>query len=1083
MNSKTDDPSGNLESDANEPRSGACASSAACGCSPSISRRAFLQHSGWGAVALSAGAASAAVAGPFAPADSVDHFVPADKKLRPQWVEQLFAKGGRTWYAGDDLHTIGMPVGGVCAGQVYLTGDGRLVFCDIFNQFVNSGWGQINYKVGRLPTEMVNRRDFFSAPQIQQGFALRVETNAGSTSRSLDRKGFPDVRFCGEYPLANVVYRDADCPIDVQLTAYSPFIPLNADDSTLPATVFEFSLKNTSAASAKATLTGWLQNAAGYYSAEQFLGAAVRTNRITHGNLTTRLTCGLKAVEQPQDADAREPIILADFEGGDYGDWRVEGDAFGTGPARGTLERQQEVSGFRGTGLVNTYLGGDDRKHGKLVSPDFPIQRRYISFLVGGGNYKDKTCINLVVDGEVVRTAMGTQNERLRARNWSVRDLAGKKARIEIVDAESGPWGHINIDQIEQRDQPMGDDVTDLRLRPDFGTMCLATLRGTAEWATAGVPDGNAPEHVLAKTRGASETAEQPLDQPLTGALARRVTIEPGGEATIRFVVTWCMPNLYNRGKRVGNQYATRFPTAADVANYVADNFTRLDLRTRLWHETFYDSTLPHWLLDRLFSTVANLATTTCQWWENGRFWAWEGCGCCHGTCGHVWNYEHALARLFPQLERSTREMQDFAPGVGMVAETGEIRFRGEGWGIWAGDSQGGYVLKAYREHQMSADSEFLKRHWPHIRKAVEFLIGQDGNDDGVIEGRQHNTYDIDYYGPNTMVGSLYLGALRAAEEMANEIGDDDFAQRCQTIFQAGSRHTMDRLFNGEYFVQEVDLEKHPKHQYGDGCLADQLFGQGWAHQVGLGYLYPRESVAKTLASVWKYCWTPDVNLQNQAHQPERWFAFPGEAGLLTCTWPKSKHLGPNSTRYRNEVWTGIEYQVAGNMAWEGMVLEALAMCRAVHERYHPAKHNPFNEIECGDHYARALASWGVLIGLAGFEYHGPRAHIGFAPRITPADFRCAFTAAEGWGTLAQQRKPQQQQNVIAVRSGALRVKTLAFELPAGTTLEQLSVTAAGQVIQTTSKQDGARITVQLDEESMLKTNETLTATLDFAAV
>jgi uncharacterized protein (DUF608 family) len=1039
-----------------------------------------------GVAALSAVGTSAAVAGPFTPEDTVDHFVPVDKKLQTQWIEQLFGKGGATWYSGDDLNTIGMPIGGVCAGQVYLTGDGRLVFCDIFNQFVNSGWGQINYKVGRLATEMVNRREFYSAPQIEQGFALHVETDAGTSVRTLDRKGFPDVRFCGEYPLANVEYHDAGCPVDVQLTAFSPFIPLMDVESALPATVFEFSLKNTSSAAAQVTLTGWLQNAAAYYSGERFVGAAVRTNRIAHDNHTSLLSCGLKASERAQDDNARDPIVLADFEGGDYGDWRAEGDAFGAGPARGTLDRQQEVSGFRGKGLVNTYLGGNDQKHGKLVSPEFQIERRYISFLVGGGDYKDKTCINLVVDGEVVRSATGTQKERLRAYNWSVRDLAGRKARIEIVDAESGPWGHINIDQIEQRDQPMGDDVTDLRLCPDFGTMCLATLGGKAKFSAAAVPGDTAPEDVFATTDDPpadSDVAERPLDRPLIGALGQTVTMEPGREAMRRFVVTWRMPNLYCRGKLVGNRYATQFRSAADVVKYVAANYERLDLSTRLWHNTFYDSTLPHWLLDRLFSTVANLATTTCQWWENGRFWAWEGCGCCHGTCGHVWNYEHALARLFPRLERSTREMQDFAPGMGMIAETGEIRFRGEGWGIWAGDSQGGYILKAYREHQTSANAEFLKRNWPHIRKAVDFLIRQDDNDDGMIEGRQHNTYDIDYYGANTMVGSLYLGALRAAEEMATEMGDDDFAQRCRAIFQAGSRHTMERLFNGEYFIQEVDLEKHPKHQYGDGCLADQLFGQGWAHQVALGYLYPRESVRKALESIWKYCWTPDVNLQNQSHKPERWFALPGEAGLLTCTWPTSKHLGPTSTRYRNEVWTGIEYQVAGNMAWEGMVLEALAICRAIHERYHPAKHNPFNEIECGDHYARALASWGVLIGLAGWEYHGPRSHIGFAPRITPDDFRCAFTAAEGWGTIAQQRTTKQQQNTITVRFGTLRAKSLVLELPEGKKLEQLSVVVADRAVPAGSQQEGNRVTVHLDEEQILTTNATLTATLELSAV
>ena len=544
------------------------------------------------------------------------------------------------------------------------------------------------------------------------------------------------------------------------MQAFSPFIPLNAADSALPATVLEFTLKNTSASACRATLAGWLQNAVGWYSGERFTGSAVRVNRIVRRDGSTQLACSLKPLATAPAPAARDPILLADFEGEGYGDWQVEGEAFGPGPARGTLDRQQPVSGFRGKGLVNTYLGGDDRRHGKLSSPPFKIERDYLSFLVGGGPHKDKTCINLVVGGQVVRTATGQQEELLKPHNWSVRDLQGKEARIEIVDAESGPWGHINVDQIELRDTPLAEDVTDLKLRPDFGTMNLALLGPAADVALACLSPDPPPAAVFAKTGDsddASKPEERPLDQPATGALGRSLTLDPGQEATVTFVVSWHMPNLYRGNQRVGNFGAARFDSAEAVSDYIAGNYPRLAGQTRLWHDTYYDSTLPYWLLDRLHSTVANLATTTCQWWDNGRFWAWEGCGCCHGTCGHVWNYEHALARLFPQLERSTREMQDFAPGVGLVAATGEIRFRGEGWGIWAGDSQGGYILKAYREHQMSGDNAFLQRLWPNIRQAVEFLLAQDANDDGLLEGRQHNTYDIDYYGANTMVGSLYL--------------------------------------------------------------------------------------------------------------------------------------------------------------------------------------------------------------------------------------------------------------------------------------------------------------------------------------
>jgi hypothetical protein len=253
--------------------------------------------------------------------------------------------------------------------------------------------------------------------------------------------------------------------------------------------------------------------------------------------------------------------------------------------------------------------------------------------------------------------------------------------------------------------------------------------------------------------------------------------------------------------------------------------------------------------------------------------------------------------------------------------------------------------------------------------------------------------------------------------------------------------------------------------------------------------------VRQALESVWKYCWAPDIELQNQHHSPERWFAYPGEAGLFTCTWPKSRHMGPRSTRYRNEVWTGIEYQVANHMASEGMLTEALAICRAIDERYHPAKRNPFNEIECGDHYARALASWGMLIGLSGFEYHGPSGKLGFAPRITPEDFTAAFTAAEGWGSLSQTRRPGRQTNSVSVAWGRLVVGELAFALEPAAAVRSVTLTklsGAGmpgqpdapelgredlgqeQLAPGDVTQEGERVVISLPQEIVVEAGESL---------
>ncbi len=1029
-------------------------SSPGCGCG-SVGRREFLGWTGLGAASLGlAGSMLTSIAGPFEPGDTIDHFVPADKKLKPEWIEILFAKGGPTVYQGKDLEKIAMPVGGIAAGQLYLAGDGRLVHWDIFNKHNFSGYGNTNYQNMPPPDHA-----------LKQGFAIRVKCGGRTVTRGLDKQGFPGVRFCGEYPIGTVEYADAELPVAVRMEAFSPFIPLNAADSALPATLLEFTLKNTGGEAAEVVLAGWLENAVCCHSGQALYG--LRRNRLIDEDGLTLVVGSARAAKPPESP--REPITLADFEGADYAGWTVEGEAFGKAPAAGTLANQQEVSGFAGKGLVNTFLGGD-KPQGKLTSKPFKVERAFISFLIGGGSQAGKTCINLVVDGKTVRTAVGRDHEKLEPRNWDVRDLAGREARIEIVDAASGPWGHINIDQIELSDTPKMALHGTLEEQPDFGTMGLALLGGGGLSCVA-LPDGPLPDALFSDAGlAAAGATEKPFAQILCGAVGKSLTIEPGKEAKVAFAVVWCFPNRPEHG----NFYATRFADAAAVARYLAENRERLAGQTRLWHATWYDSSLPHWLLDRLFSTTSILATSTCQWWANGRFWAWEGVGCCHGTCAHVWNYEHSMARLFPQLERSVREMQDFNPKAGFDEATGAVRFRGEGWTMWAGDSQPGTVLKAYREHQCSADGEFLKRNWPRIKKALEFLFHEDSNDDGLIEGTQHNTYDINFEGPNTMVGSLYLAACLAAEKMAVEQGDAEFAARCRKVFESGRELSMKRLYNGEYFIQIVDLKKYPKHQYADGCLADQLFGQGWAHQVALGYVYPEEAVRTALRSIWRYCWAPDVGPQNEAHPPQRWFARPGQAGLFTCTWPKSKHLGPESVLYRDEVWTGIEYQVAGNMAWDGMLTEALAICRGVHERYHPSSHNPWNEVECGDHYSRAMASHGVFLGLSGFEYHGPKGHLGFAPRLTPDDFRGAFTAAEGWGTIGQKRTAAGQQERIDVKWGQLRVKTLAFELPADAKPGAVTVTAAGKPVAAQSKQDGRRVLITLAQPVVVKEGEAI---------
>ena len=986
------------------------------------------------------------------------HVIPIDKKLSRSDVKRMFQRGERLVWADEDANTVGMPVGGIAAGQLYLRGDGTLGLWQIFNKHIFSGYGATNY------------RTYKPESPVDSGFGVVIKQDDKITVRKLDHN-FGKVEFAGEYPIGLVRYGAKEFPIKVEMEAFSPFIPLNAKDSALPATLFHITLENTSSQSIQTGILAWLENPVCIDSAPGI--HALRRTRIVGEKGRAMIVHTAEKAPPPTAAEQPRPTVaLADFEGPDYGDWKATGEAFGKKPAGGTLANQNPVSGFLGKGLVNTFLGGDG-PHGTLTSPAFEISRKFINFLIGGGSQQRQTCINLLIDGKrrqpspggVVRTAVGKDNEKLESYFWDVSELEGKSAQIQIVDSASGGWGHINIDQIELADAPQQTPPGELEDLPDYGSMVLAC--GSGPWQTRTVLDAVGG---WAAQLNAENDVTFPVGGSKTTALATQpLKLAPGQKQTYTYALTWHFPNF-----KQGHEYANRFNSASEVAHYVLDNHERLAGDTKKWHQTFYeDSTLPRWLLFRLHSTVANLATGTCQWWKSGRFWGWEGVGCCEGTCTHVWNYAHAVARLFPELERSAREMQDF--GEGFHEDSGLVGFRSDN--NYAADGQCGTVLKAYREHLMSADGGFLKRNWPRIKKTLEFSIKQDGNDDGLIENSQHNTFDINFEGPNTFVGSLYLAALRAGEEMAKEMGDDEFAKRCRKIFESGGKLSVERLWDGEYFIEAVDLAKHPKFQYEKGCLSDQLFGQGWAEQLGLGYIYPAENVKQALQSVWRYNWAPDIGPYNADYKPERWFAREGEPGLFTCTWPKSPYL-PDGVRYKDEVWTGIEYQVAGHMVWEGMVEEAVAICDGVQKRYDPAKHNPFNEIECGDHYARAFASWGVYTALAGYEYHGPKGHLGFAPAVTPDDFRAAFTAAEGWGTFSQKRNGKTQHEQIELRWGRLALKSLAFEVPENFKPAQVTLTTAGGSSKCDYTLKDRRVEISLKDALVLTPGQMLVVTI-----
>jgi hypothetical protein len=860
----------------------------------------------------------------------------------------------------------------------------------------------------------------------------------------------------------------AGLPVSVSLEAFSPFAPLAVDDSSLPATLMRFTVRNDSTESIEACLFGWLENAVCRQAAS---APGKRRNKTLAGEGFTFLDCAVEKVLVQNDSP-KPDICFEDWNRETYGDWATEGTAFGTGPIKkSAIPAYQGDVGGDSERVVNSHAtapGQDtaakDGATGKLTSRPFTIERNFINLWLGGGPHQGKTCLNVLVDDQVVRTVTGKGDNKMLPGGLDVREWLGKQARIQVVDSESGGWGNIGVGRITFSDVPVA--AQELEKSEDFGTMGLALLGGAAEWAAAANGD-NGP------AAAATQEATTPLAEMLVGGLGRKLSLRAGESAVVTFVLTWHFPNLTTPGQ--GRYYATKFASAQAVADHVAKYHDRLYGQTKLWRDTWYDSTLPYWFLDRTFANASILATSTAFRFANGGFWGWEGVGCCAGTCTHVWHYEQTMGRLFPELDIVLREKTDFNPAAAFHAD-GSIGFRGsDGVAI---DGQAGIILRCLRDHQVSADGAFLQRNWGSIKKALEWMIAQDGTGDGIIKANQHNTLDAEWHGEVAWLSGLYLAALRAGEEMALDMGDAGFAKKCAAIVVAGRKSLLDRLFNGEYFIQLGDPKSANTVGSYDGCEIDQVLGQSWAYQVGLGEVLPREQTRLALQALWKYNFTPDVGPYRKAYPAGRWYAMAGEAGTLMCSWPRgdAKRVSDGFDFYFNECMNGFEHQLAGHMIWENMLLEGLAIERALHDRYHGSRRNPWNEVECGDHYARSMASYGVFIAACGFEYHGPKGHIGFAPRLTPGNFKAPFTAAEGWGCFEQKCRESEVSCQITVKFGKLKVKTVALGLPKDMNPASVTLAVMGNPVACNFDIKDGKAIITLAAEAVIHAGEALNA-------
>ena len=1209
-----------------------------------LNRRDFMEK-------LAAGAAALALAGDLA--------IGADGKEK-LGVTSPKPVGGRSYpmtpprvYRGKNLEAVGMPIGGIGTGSIWLDGEGKLGVWQIFN----------NLSEARIP-------DSFFAVRVRQpsGEAIThvLQTKAEGSVRPVESLSYE-----GGYPIARLSFHDPDLPVQVAMEALNPMIPLDAANSSIPCAIFRLTAKNVGATPAEVTFFATLQNAVGSGGAAGIQGvrlAGYGGNRnhvirqsgwtavamdkaadpIATGPVKIRTTDGQEVpgpelfwlgglwgltkepAEQLVRTAAEGGVVLADdaqrdffqaiaalrskthdfsavatvfedFESKTYEGWTITGTAFGKGPSHGTEPSQQPVSGFAGHGLVNTFQGGD-KPQGTATSKPFTITRPYIGFLIGGGAHVGETCVNLRVDGKVVRTATGKDREELEPATWDVAELKGRQAVIEIVDRSSEGWGHINVDQIifsdilpepllrqgttaeaaakaiafpftaaEAATLPAGAAVVltehaPAAIRPvagqwrvtrytrlcgfragEHGYRALATtpdgdplviegplgkgriiltlapglpwawgrelltaargqplrqgerlVPGSPTWGTMALAAFHADAVALPAWTNADELARFMADpasaapapgeagsrsgETINAALGVPLALRAGESRTVAFAVTWHFPNV-ERFQHSGNLYSRRWLDATAAVAYLAKNLDALLGRTQLYHQTLYQSNLPEEFLDAMTSQSVILRGPTCFWSEDGYFGGFEGSyGCCPLNCTHVWNYAQSHARLFPAVGQNMR-VSNF---VTFLHPDGETSHREHAVHEAFIDGHCACIEAAYREYQLSPDRRLLGE---DLARREEGRRLADPEDRPRPRGRAARA-PIQHLRHGRLrrqhVHRLAV-SLRPGRRRAN--GRRDGRRRKRRALAGGPP-------GGNEEPGPETLER--RVLYPDSRTAGRpaittpaatpisFWGSGGPTcSTSAICIRPRGSKS-ALAAVMKH------NFREKFagfRQDPRRYIPDDEGGLIICTWPRGGR--PKSfILYADEVWTGIEYATAGAMIFEGLIHEARQIVRMARSRYDGRRRddlnsgpggNPFNELECGKFYARAMSSWSLLIASQGLVLEGPKGILGFKPRWQPEDHRSFYTAPEGWGLFVQQRKPAEQTERIEVRHGRLRLRELVFELPKDTEASA-TVVIAGQPVPATLKRDSAEVRLVLEKEAVVPEGTSVEVRLQWAS-
>lgn len=760
---------------------------------------------------------------------------------------EAFTRSYNGYYTDKYLDRIAFPVGGMGAGMFCFGGTGAISQMtvhnhpDVFNE--PCIFAAISVKGFKNGTKVIEGQ----VPDWKKFGQPDSANGSGGTSYGFPR--FQDAKFLARFPFAMVELMDEDIPVDIKITSWSPFIPSDADNSSLPVGAVEYSFRNTGNAKIDAVFS---------FNSRNFMGRSDGVNRIRP------VTNG---------------FILSENGARDKPETKGEFAIFTNEP--GTIV---DHCWFRGgwwdplTISWGSILKGEMRSIGP-VEKDAPGASLFVPMTLRPGETKN---ISLLMA-------------------WFVPD-------------------------------------TDLRYGKD-------------------------PEVInTADCTGSDCSCKDPYYKP------------------------W---------------YTGKFKNVNDVVTYWKTNYYDLRNKSELFRDSFYRNTLPGEVTEAIAANLAILKSPTILRQPDGKLWNWEGCGdnsgCCAGSCTHVWNYAQALPHLFPQLERTLRETEfiQSQDNEGHQTFRSALPIRPIASTFYAAsDGQLGGIMKMYREWRISGNGTWLKKMYPRVVISMDYCIRTwDPRSTGTLEEPHHNTYDIEFWGPDGMCTSFYLGALKAVSEMGTFLGED--VQKYNELFDRGRKAIESELYDGEYFIQKIQwkglnapnpveaasgawnvdyspeakelLQKEgPKYQYGKGCLSDGVLGAWIARVCGLGNIIDSVKLSSHLKSVYKYNFRTDLSDHSNPQRPS--YALGKEGGLLLCTWPKGDMLSLPFV-YSNEVWTGIEYQVACHLMMTGEVEKGLEIVRACRARYDGRIRNPFDEYECGHWYARAMSSYGMLQGLTGVRY------------------------------------------------------------------------------------------------------------------